>query len=92
MQTPEFDESLESLIQLAKKEQVALMCAEAVPWRCHRSLIADALVAREFNEHIVADSQRRSLAASFREGDSTGLLSIRGRALRAERDQLAHHQ
>ena len=46
MQTREFEESLEQCIALAREEQVALMCAEAVPWRCHRSLIADALVAR----------------------------------------------
>jgi uncharacterized protein (DUF488 family) len=46
MQTPEFDENLERCIEVAKQEQVALMCAEAVPWRCHRSLIADALLAR----------------------------------------------
>jgi uncharacterized protein (DUF488 family) len=46
MQTAEFEQSLEQCIELAKQEQVALMCAEAVPWRCHRSLIADALVAR----------------------------------------------
>ncbi len=38
--------SLNRCIELAKREQVVLMCAEAVPWRCHRSLIADALVAR----------------------------------------------
>src|SRR6185312_9811280 len=46
MQTPEFSANLDELIALAKKEQVAIMCAEAVPWRCHRSLIADALLAR----------------------------------------------
>jgi uncharacterized protein (DUF488 family) len=46
MQTREFEESLEQCIALARQEQVALMCAEAVPWRCHRSLIADALLAR----------------------------------------------
>ena len=46
MQTPEFEESLARCIDLAKQERVVLMCAEAVPWRCHRSLIADALVAR----------------------------------------------
>src|SRR5215471_17249565 len=46
MQTPEFREGLEKLIRLAQKEQVAVMCAEAVPWRCHRSLISDALVTR----------------------------------------------
>ncbi len=46
MQTPEFARSLDELIQLANHERVVLMCAEAVPWRCHRSLIADALLVR----------------------------------------------
>jgi hypothetical protein len=46
MQTPEFEESLNELIQLANQDRIALMCAEAVPWRCHRSLIADALLVR----------------------------------------------
>ena len=46
MQTPEFEEHLQELIALAKEEPVAIMGAEAVPWRCHRSLIADALLAR----------------------------------------------
>ena len=46
MQTPEFGANLEKLIELAGQAPTAIMCAEAVPWRCHRSLIADALVAR----------------------------------------------
>jgi uncharacterized protein (DUF488 family) len=46
MQTPEFEKAIGNLIQLASREQVALMCAEAVPWRCHRSLIEDALSIR----------------------------------------------
>ena len=46
MQTPEFRKNIEDLIRLAKSERIAIMCAEAVPWRCHRSLIADALLAR----------------------------------------------
>jgi len=46
MQTPEFQMGIKTLIQAAKREQVAIMCAEAVPWRCHRSLIGDALEAR----------------------------------------------
>src|SRR4051812_45626292 len=44
MQSPEFAENLQALMELARTDRVALMCAEAVPWRCHRSLIADALV------------------------------------------------
>jgi uncharacterized protein (DUF488 family) len=59
MQTPEFEAGLQKLIELAKKERVALMCAEAVPWRCHRSLIADALVARGIpTEHIMSETRR----------------------------------
>jgi uncharacterized protein (DUF488 family) len=46
MQTPEFDENLLHLMELASAARTAIMCAEAVPWRCHRSLIADALIAR----------------------------------------------
>ena len=46
MQTDAFAENLEQLIGLAKQGHIALMCAEAVPWRCHRSLIADALTVR----------------------------------------------
>src|SRR5450759_3586339 len=46
MQTPEFQQHLNALIGLAQKEKIAVMCAEAVPWRCHRSLIADALSVR----------------------------------------------
>ncbi len=46
MGTPEFAENLERLLSLAARERVVLMCAEAVPWRCHRSLIGDALLVR----------------------------------------------
>ena len=44
MQTPGFTQQLQELIALARVEQIAIMCAEAVPWRCHRSLIIDALL------------------------------------------------
>jgi uncharacterized protein (DUF488 family) len=46
MATPGFEEGLAKLRELARGGKVALLCAEAVPWRCHRSLIADALLAR----------------------------------------------
>lgn len=46
MLTPEFAVALGELEQLAHKKKTAIMCAEAVPWRCHRSLIGDALLAR----------------------------------------------
>ncbi len=48
MLTPEFDQALAALIILAREKPTAIICAEAVPWRCHRSLIADALVVRGF--------------------------------------------
>jgi uncharacterized protein (DUF488 family) len=55
MQTPDFAKGLGTLLELAGKHQMAVMCAEAVPWRCHRSLIADALVARGIQaEHIMS--------------------------------------
>jgi uncharacterized protein (DUF488 family) len=47
MQGPEFAENLVALIELARTDRVVVMCAEAVPWRCHRSLIADALVVHD---------------------------------------------
>lgn len=46
MQTPGFEEALETLIKMSVQKHVAIMCAEAVPWRCHRSLVADALSVR----------------------------------------------
>jgi uncharacterized protein (DUF488 family) len=46
METPEFGAALERLMDHAARETVAVLCAEAVPWRCHRRLISDALVAR----------------------------------------------
>jgi uncharacterized protein (DUF488 family) len=46
MQTPQFEENLARLIELSNGQQAAVMCAEAVPWRCHRALIADALIVR----------------------------------------------
>ncbi len=58
MQTQEFAANLEALIERSRKEQVAIMCAEAVPWRCHRSLIADALVARGVSvQHIMSPTR-----------------------------------
>ena len=55
METPEFARGLEALIELARQRPTAIMCAETVSWRCHRSLIADALTARGIAvEHILA--------------------------------------
>lgn len=48
MQTPAFAKALKKLEKVAAKKRCALMCAEAVPWRCHRSLIADALTLKKW--------------------------------------------
>jgi uncharacterized protein (DUF488 family) len=61
MQTPEFRQSLDDLIELAKRERIAVMCAEAVPWRCHRSLIADALLARGIEVREITSATRTRL-------------------------------
>ncbi|MGB7438186.1 MAG: DUF488 family protein, partial [Candidatus Acidiferrum sp.] len=58
---PEFQTAIQKVIAVATRKRVALMCAEAVPWRCHRSLIADALLARGFPvDEIQGTSHRRS--------------------------------
>jgi uncharacterized protein (DUF488 family) len=49
MQTDDFAEGIQKLIEIAKHKVVVIMCAEAVPWRCHRSLIGDALLVRDID-------------------------------------------
>ena len=63
MQTPEFEENLERLIEVAKKDRIAIMCAEAVPWRCHRSLIGDALTVRGIRAEDIMSLTRRQIHA-----------------------------
>lgn len=75
MQTPEFNHAIEELIGLAKKERIALMCAEAVPWRCHRSLTADALLMRGIKvEHISSRKSRKPHAL-------TSFAKVRGKKI-----------
>jgi uncharacterized protein (DUF488 family) len=57
MDTPEFSAALERLIRSAAERTVAIMCAEAVPWRCHRQLLADALLARGAEVRHVMDAR-----------------------------------
>lgn len=61
MQTAEFQQAIEQLIALADKDRLALMCAEAVPWRCHRSLIADALLVRGIPAEDIMSATRREV-------------------------------
>lgn len=60
MQSAEFAEDVERVVELSSAERCALMCAEAVPWRCHRSLIGDALLVRGVGvEDIIGPGKRR---------------------------------
>jgi uncharacterized protein (DUF488 family) len=63
MQTPEFERGMKQLLRLARHDQIALMCAEAVPWRCHRSLIADALLVRGIRTEDIISPTRRQIHA-----------------------------
>lgn len=60
MQTPEFNANVEEVVALAADTRCVLMCAESVPWRCHRSMVADALAVRGIvAEHIINPGKRR---------------------------------
>ena len=66
MQTADFEKGLHRLLKLAKQKKCVLMCAEAVPWRCHRSLIADALVVRHVRvADIIGKRSRVHLLTPF---------------------------
>jgi uncharacterized protein (DUF488 family) len=58
MQTDAFGAALDELIAQAGTQPTAIMCAEAVPWRCHRSLIADALVSRGWTVFDIMTEKR----------------------------------
>jgi len=73
MQTPEFESGLDALIRMSREKRTAIMCAEAVPWRCHRSLVADALEAREIPvvEILSVKSARMHKLTPFARVDGT---------------------
>jgi uncharacterized protein (DUF488 family) len=75
MQTPEFAVAIEHLVLEARQSVVVVMCAEAVPWRCHRSLIGDALVVRGItvNDIIGPGSARPHRLTAFAEVDGERL-------------------
>jgi uncharacterized protein (DUF488 family) len=58
MDTPEFAAALARLLDLARARPTAVLCAEALPWRCHRQLVADALVARAVEVRHVTGPDR----------------------------------
>lgn len=60
MQTDEFKQGLNELIKLAQQATTVIMCAEAVPWRCHRSLVSDALLVRDIAvDEIISKNNTR---------------------------------
>ena len=67
MQTREFRDGIEQLLALREDATIAVMCAEAVPWRCHRSLIGDALLVRgvEVEDILTATSSRPHALTRF---------------------------
>jgi uncharacterized protein (DUF488 family) len=74
MQTLDFRQNLQQLIGMAEAKRTAIMCAEAVPWRCHRSLIGDALIVRRVSvEDIIAprSSRPHRLTSFARENGGT---------------------
>jgi uncharacterized protein (DUF488 family) len=81
MQTPEFEAALGNAIKLTEKKPTALMCAEAVPWRCHRSLVADALLARRIRVLEIVSS------AEPKEHKLTPFAHVRGTKITYPSDQ-----
>ena len=65
MASPEFRAALDRLVELGRQGNVAVMCAEAVPWRCHRSLIADAVLVRGLEvTHIIGPGRTQAAAVT----------------------------
>ncbi len=85
MQTPEFAQSLEELIRLANQDRIVLMCAEAVPWRCHRSLIADVLLVRGIHTEDIMSATRRQVHTL------TPFAKVRGTAITYPTEALGEH-
>ena len=57
MQTDDFRDGIAELLKLSKSRTTAIMCAEAVPWRCHRSLVSDALLVRDVHVCEIIDTK-----------------------------------
>lgn len=74
MQTEEFARNVEAVIALARQQRCCLMCAESVPWRCHRSLVADALLVRGVPvEHIVGNRRKPHALTPFAHVDGLAI-------------------
>ena len=75
MGSVEFRKGIDRLVDLAEEKRTAIMCAEAVPWRCHRSLIGDALLVRGVRVEDIMS------AASRRDHVLTPFASVRGKEI-----------
>jgi len=75
MQSPAFADALEALMLMGRGKRTAIMCAEAVPWRCHRSLVADALNVRSVPavEILSANSHRMHKLTPFARVEGTSI-------------------
>jgi uncharacterized protein (DUF488 family) len=83
MQTPKFEVGLDTLMTAGEREPIVVMCAEAVPWRCHRSLIADALSIRGIPvEHILSATRTQPHTL-------TPFAQVQGRRITYPIDQLS---
>lgn len=73
MQSAGFAENVETVVNLARTGRCVLMCAEAVPWRCHRSMIGDALLVRGVRvEDIIGPKGRKPhVLTAFAQVDGT---------------------
>jgi len=79
METREFGEALDDLLALTTLEPTVIMCAEAVPWRCHRSLISDAVVAKGIPVyHILDAGTQQHQLTSFGRVDAAGRVRYDG--------------
>jgi uncharacterized protein (DUF488 family) len=76
MQTAEFAHAMETLVRMGQQKRTAIMCAEAVPWRCHRSLVADALDVRGVPviEILSETSYRSHKLTSFAQANGTSII------------------
>ncbi|MCB0949165.1 MAG: DUF488 domain-containing protein [Mycobacterium sp.] len=73
MNTPPFQDAIEDLIALAARRTTVIMCAEAVFWRCHRALVADALLVRDVDVAHIMDFEKLTPATmtKFAKPDGT---------------------
>ena len=75
MMTAEFDDIMNEMTQLSRKSSIALMCAEAVPWRCHRQLLADAFTVRGMPvRHIMENGCQPHTLPAFAEATGTHII------------------